>query len=420
MKKTFLLMFLFAAAAAVADNFLYWMIDQSTPAAGQTTYAFDYATVREAESKDYLCLANGDTELGSSDGYTTGEGAYSIVNLPYSGIYMFELWTDGVGSDKPTRAAYAAVTASLLSDYIYSDMSRAGETPYVVTAAQLVPEPTGGLLMLLGFAMLGLCRKRTNMKNALVLAVAFATLGTFAAQNNLIISFNKKTSAPDTYADGSEVPSGELYALVWTPRDTTFAGIAADGTCVDGATGEIVSVMPRLKNEWGYFAPVGFQVDAADVASRYANGTWQVYLLDTRMYGEKGAVTVGSRMAEGRPIAVNASSPVADAVLVQSSGASAVLATLKTAADTKADAVTAVPADAPQPEITGVEVVDGKVRVKVAQTVPYLQYNLATGERPDAVSGKVAESPKNGAAGGAIELVAPVGAHSGFYRVNRN
>jgi len=258
------------------------------------------------------------------------------------------------------------------------------------------------------------------MKKTIAIAFVFAAAVASAAQNNLVINFNKKTAAADRYADGSEVPSGELYALVWTPKGATFAGIAADGTSIDAATGEIVSVMPRLKNKWGNYVTVGYKVDAADVASKYTSGTWQVYLLDTRMYGADGAVTVGAVTAEGRPVAVNASAPVTDAVLAQSSGSSTFSETLKTAADTKADVATAVPADAPQPEITGVEVVDGKVHVKVAKTVPYLQYNLAAGESPDDVSGKAAESPRNGVVGDEIELVAPAESGSGFFKVNRN
>jgi len=165
MKKTILMTFMLAAGAVFAEDFLYWMVDQSNAEAGQTTYLFDYATLREADSSTYLCFAdaNGDTGftdiLSDSDRLTTGDGAYSLVNSSYKGTYMFELWTTSAGS-APTRAAYAAVASDLLSDYIYSNMSLAGETPYTVTATQLIPEPTSGLLMLLGFAVLGLRRKR--------------------------------------------------------------------------------------------------------------------------------------------------------------------------------------------------------------------------------------------------------------------
>jgi len=162
MKKTMLMTFMLAAGAVLADSYLYWVVDQTDAKAGETTYLFDYATLREADSKNYLCLANGDTELASDgDRLTTGEGTYSVVNPNYIGTYMFELWTDAASpAGSPTRAAYAAVGSDLLSSYIYSNMGLGGATPYTVTAAQLVPEPTGGMLMLLGFAVLGLRRKR--------------------------------------------------------------------------------------------------------------------------------------------------------------------------------------------------------------------------------------------------------------------
>jgi len=157
------------------------------------------------------------------------------------------------------------------------------------------------------------------MKKTILIVATLCAAALFGAQNNLMINFHKANRIdPDYYADGSEVPSGELYALVWTPKDATFAGIAADGTPVDASTGEIVAFEARCRNAKGKFELVGFEVDAAKVASKYAKGTWQVYLLDTRIYGADGKVTVGAVTVEGRPVAVNASSPVAASMLVPS------------------------------------------------------------------------------------------------------
>ena len=106
-------------------------------------------------------------------------------------------------------------------------------------------------------------------------ALAFAAN---AAQNDSLVTFS--TKGPDKYADGTTVLDGECYALVWTPKGSAGAVVAANGT-VQG--GEIVLTAPVAKN--GRCPKVVFEVDAGLVASRYNDGTWNVYLLDTRRYG---------------------------------------------------------------------------------------------------------------------------------------
>lgn len=160
MKKTIFIMCAFAATAALADgNYLYWMVDETEAEPGTTTYQFDYAKVKEADTSRYLCLKNGTDELDSNSDRLTTDGQYWEVDGSYTGDYWFELWSDGA-SDNPL--AYAPVSSAYLSanGFIYKNQETSGHTPYVVTASQLVPEPTGGLLTLFGVALLALRRRR--------------------------------------------------------------------------------------------------------------------------------------------------------------------------------------------------------------------------------------------------------------------
>ena len=88
---------------------------------------------------------------------------------------------------------------------------------------------------------------------------------------------------------------------------------------------------------------------------------------------------------------------------------------------TVASVATAVPAGAPAPEITGIRVDGANVFVTVRGTVPYLQYGLAEGKTPDAVSTAVDSAPQTGAAAAdeEIVLVAPVKKGSSFFKVGR-
>ena len=107
-------------------------------------------------------------------------------------------------------------------------------------------------------------------------AVGLAFAAT-AAFDDALLAFS--TVGPDKYADGTTVLDGECYALVWTKNGATFGGIAADGTAV-AETDEIVLLAPVAKG--GRCPYVLFQIDSA-TADRLADGTYGVYLLDTRV-----------------------------------------------------------------------------------------------------------------------------------------
>ena len=252
------------------------------------------------------------------------------------------------------------------------------------------------------------------MKKAFLSAVAAAVaVVTFAAQNDLLISFS--TKGPDTYADGSTVIDKECYALVWTPKNVATATIAADGSATDGA--QIVLVAPVARN--GRCPNVVYRVDAKRVESEFANGTWSVYLLDTRKYSynEDGSqvVTLAGFKSDGSVKLVNATSRVGDATLKAGAGDNV---SLPADVATSAATGTALPADVPQPTIAGIEIKGGNVYVTVENAAPYLTYDLATGDKPDAVN-KSVDNPRTGDDDGTVILVAPAKEGGAFFKVGR-
>ena len=249
------------------------------------------------------------------------------------------------------------------------------------------------------------------IKNILAAAAVLSSAAAFSAANDALVSFSSK--GPDAYADGTTVLDGECYALVWMANGASGLSVAADGSATGG---EIVLAAPVAKG--GRCPKVVFEVDAGDMKTKYQGGSWGVYLLDTRRWGADGAAKPAGTV-NGKVRLVNAAGAVPGAAVSVGSGASGSVGAVTGAA--VASVATAVPAGAPAPEITGIRVDGANVFVTVRGTVPYLQYGLAEGKTPDAVSTAVDSAPQTGAAAAdeEIVLVAPVKKGSSFFKVGR-
>lgn len=249
----------------------------------------------------------------------------------------------------------------------------------------------------------------------LIVACAVAALSGLAsaAVNDMLVSFS--TPGPDTYAnDGTVVKDGESYALVFTPAGKTFAGIAANGEPVDPETGVIALVAPVAKG--GRCPRILFDVDAGFVAEKCdnGNGTWSVWLLDTRR--ADGSLAA---FKNGRPTAIAAAGEVIAQVQADAGGEKGDAA-VETAAT--AESPVAAPADAPQPTVSDFRVKDGFAYVTLKNTAAYLQYNLASGVTVDAIGGATAEQPVQGGAtvDDEVILVKPCAGNSEFFRPIRH
>ena len=256
------------------------------------------------------------------------------------------------------------------------------------------------------------------MKKFLAIGAVAAAVSAFAAANDVVLTFSSE--GPDKYADGTTVLDGECYALVWRPTGSTGFAFAADGAAADASQGEIVLTLPVAKG--GRCPSIAFQIDA-DFAVARTNGTWGLYLLDTRTVAANGAVSLAGT-SNGRAKAVNAASEVAGAavaVYVDADSAATSPQSVAATGAAVAATATAVPADAPQPTVKGIRVEGDYVYVTVGNTAPYLQYNLAAGTDPaDLGEANAAQNPVNGKADEDIILVTPAKSGAAFFRVGRN
>jgi|SRR5574344_935128 hypothetical protein len=231
------------------------------------------------------------------------------------------------------------------------------------------------------------------MKKTISALFAMLAVGAFAGANDLLIMFS--TPGPDMYADGSTVLDNECYALVWTATDGTQTKVltvpaAKDGKCV----------------------PVLFAVDEADKA-KYVNGTWGVYLLDTRDFAKDPAgKTLAELDGKGQPQVVNVTAAVSDGIAQKSGFVSAQAKEGVTAGD-----YDLAKADVKSPTVTKIEVVGANIVVTVKDTVPFLAYTLRSGKDVTSFSVPEGAVSANGAASGEIKLVTPKRDGAQFFKV---
>lgn len=145
--------FALGSVVAAEDSYLYWMVSNAhyyeEPG---YSIQFDYATISIDDGTTYLspAVASDGTRLSSDGGVYSG--LFDSVNVK---SFLVELWDDS----KDDRVGWMRYSASSLKDYFYQNAGTHGEgSPFMVS--QVVPEPTSGLLMLLGMAGLALRRRK--------------------------------------------------------------------------------------------------------------------------------------------------------------------------------------------------------------------------------------------------------------------
>lgn len=161
MKKVLLTLAVVAGAMfAQADSYLYWMLDE-TPSTSADGYnpkpSFDDYAVRvfDVNGKKYLTFGNSDETFAAAQ---SGINYQSLLSDPTATSFIIELWND----PGATEAAYAYYpTYSDIAAYIRpsSEHEIAGK---LIAASRFtaVPEPTSGMMLLVGAMLLGLKRKK--------------------------------------------------------------------------------------------------------------------------------------------------------------------------------------------------------------------------------------------------------------------
>lgn len=251
------------------------------------------------------------------------------------------------------------------------------------------------------------------MKKSFALVFAVLVAGVlFAGKNNVVIQFS--TVGPDKYADGAPVKDGETYALVWTPTDSVFQGINADGT----AAGDSKVVLKAPFAKGGHCPNILFQVDEGYANEHYNGGTWGVYLLDTRKFEtERVKIVVDGQEIEQTQVKVGADGKkVATGVGGTVSGYGAVISDVKPSlspAGAKEGVVQSIPAGIQPPTIKDFKVVGGMAYLFLQNTSPSASYGVAAGQDP----GKLAPVSQPPVVGGGSEtiIVTPATGAAGFF-----
>ena len=231
------------------------------------------------------------------------------------------------------------------------------------------------------------------------------------------------TPGIDRYADGTVVADGECYALVWSPKGSVFAGFNADGTTIS-ANDRVVLAAPLAKD--GKCRDVIFQIPAAEYAE-LEGGEWAVCLVDTRT-----AAGIPAGVADNVPRRVNRWGAVKNSVKIEPATASGIVATPKsktrgllaaTGDDSddgvRAGVLSAVPESVKSPKITAFEVVDGVARLMVTDTVQFLTYTLASGDKPNDLATDDAADRVDGDTKAEIAIETDAVEGSRFFKVTR-
>ena len=213
-----------------------------------------------------------------------------------------------------------------------------------------------------------------------------APLAAFAASDDYLLTFS--TPGPDRYVDGTIVPDGECYALVWSPAGKAFSGFNADGTAAS-ALDRVVLAGPLALD--GRCRDSIFQVPKAEYDA-LEGGTWSVCLVDTRR-----ANGVPAGVKDGKPLRVNRwgvvnggvriePASVSNLAFASPAGGTRLRASAADAEDgdpsdgARATNLSTIPASFKPPTITELQVSGGVASLWVADTVDYLTYTIESCE----------------------------------------
>ena len=254
------------------------------------------------------------------------------------------------------------------------------------------------------------------MKKSMI--AVFAGLMSAAAladvTSDVTISFS--TPGKDRYADNEVVCPGECYALVWTPKGSEFTGFNADGSVIPPSKMGVVGKFA----EDGRCPDVSLQVDSAWVyeITKGTEGTWSVYLLDTRRYP-----TV--KDADGNDIVDTSATPtVGDYTKVNGYGKVATLSgsdftTGSAAGSVSVTTGSALPPNASDLKVTGIDVDGDNVFIRVTGSLSCLQYQLKSGTTPNDLAAPADGSTQYGADKGEMVIIRKKKSGAQFFQVNR-
>lgn len=172
-KALFVVAILGAMIASADDSYIYWMV-------GNDSVNYDYARVRLVDGSDnnYLSIYDSAFDLeyyshDSTDPGTgvkgiektyvdaargSGQGLYAALGSnPLAGEFVIELY-----NYENTFVGQSVASYNADSIYTANSLNVPGSLALVAPTSYAIPEPSSGLLMLVGCAMLGLRRRKVK------------------------------------------------------------------------------------------------------------------------------------------------------------------------------------------------------------------------------------------------------------------
>jgi len=162
--KYFVMAALMATAMPLYADMLYWMVDNPEDTWNGGLVNFAYATISAQDANDNATLLSPYSDGVKLDGATKVAASGNTVEALYSGdfissnvkSFLVELY-----DENDQRVAWQTYLAEeALSSIWHEAQSMTGSKPLSVT--EVVPEPTSGLLLLIGGALLALRRGRAR------------------------------------------------------------------------------------------------------------------------------------------------------------------------------------------------------------------------------------------------------------------
>ncbi len=141
---------LLAGAASADDSYLWWMVDREADSKFNYTYAALKATKGDKATGGSEI---GDTVIGKG---VPGVASTSLIGYGAGWSYYIELLNEKADGSTEAVAVSSLATWESLAKFISTQPT----TPWMGGSYHAVPEPTSGLLLLLGVAGLALRRKR--------------------------------------------------------------------------------------------------------------------------------------------------------------------------------------------------------------------------------------------------------------------
>ena len=156
MRKAFLAVVLMVMAFAVRADYLYWLIDEADPLVKAQN--FDTAILSyeyDGVAQQIVTLNGIESIIDNQYGGYIPHSADLLSHVGEGYSYFVELMNGGDFVAKSAVMAYADIQNSIWMGGIQPSVA----TPATFTSFA-VPEPTGGILMLVGGVLLGLKRRR--------------------------------------------------------------------------------------------------------------------------------------------------------------------------------------------------------------------------------------------------------------------